>query len=93
MEPGTSGVNGPSATTSARGSEAENATPQHPDTVARCAKGVVGTRRTAQMGSVPRVRPLSTLGIIIYHQHFTVIHMTIYSIYTHISMANHHKHV
>lgn len=59
---GTSGANGLYAAASARGSEAGNATPQHPGTEARRVKGTVRPLRTAQMDCVPRVRPLSPLG-------------------------------
>lgn len=64
-EAGTSGANGPYAAASVRGSGVGNATPRHPDTEARRAKGTARPLRTAQMDYVPRVRPFSLLGIII----------------------------
>lgn len=69
MEAGTSGANGPYAAVSARGSGVGNATPQHPDTEARCAKGTVRPLRTAQMDCVPRVRPFSPAGHYHHHHH------------------------
>lgn len=65
MAAGTSGASGPCAAASARGSAVEGATLQHPDTEARRAKGTARPPRTARTDSVPRVRPLSLLGIVI----------------------------
>lgn len=89
MEAGMSGASGQCAAVSVRGSELGNATPQYPDTEAKCAKGTVRPLRTAQMDCVPRVRPFSLLSSSFFNffpQHYH------YHIYTYYNMASHRKH-
>lgn len=75
-----SGVSGPCAAASARDSGVGNATPQYPDTEARCVKETARPLRTAQMDYVPRVRPLSLQGTIIV---IVIIFLSLSSSYIH----------
>lgn len=61
------GASGQCAAVSVRGSELGNATPQYPDTEAKCAKGTVRSLRTAQMDCVPRVRLFSLLSSSLFY--------------------------